>query len=163
MTEAAAPAVAPITAQVEPYSAALINEARALLTAHWEELALDRDKVPLAPWYEVYEARARQNEVLVVTLRSAGACIGYFVGFIVPGLHYRTCLSLTMDVFFISPTHRNRSAGALKLFRTAEAEAKKRGVERIYLGTKLSHDTGRLFRALGYRPSDMYYSKWVGA
>ena len=39
---------------------------------HWEELALEQDKVPLAPQYDVYASRHAAGQVLVVTLRQDG-------------------------------------------------------------------------------------------
>lgn len=151
-----------LTAQVESLTERL-DELKGLFPKHWEELALNRDKVPLDPIYEEYLARDGRGGVILVTLRQDGALIGYFVGFVAPGLHYRTCLTLTMDIFYLSPDHRNGSPrAALMLFREVEREAKRRGVQRMFMGVKLHRDAGRLFERLEYQPVETYYSKWIG-
>jgi len=90
--------LAVITAQVEPWHPT-IDEIKPLLHGHWEELALNKDKVPLDPQWEFYDARDARGELMLVTLREAGRVVGYFIGFVAAGLHYRTCLTLTMDIF----------------------------------------------------------------
>lgn len=149
-----------ITAQVENLTEHL-DELKALFPLHWEELALNREKVPLDPMYEVYLQRDAHGECLLVTLRENGKLLGYFVGFIAPGLHYRTCLTLTMDIFYVHPQQRCRFGG-LKLFRTVEKEARRRGVQRMFVGSKCHADVGRLFEALKYTEVERYYSVWLG-
>lgn len=149
-----------ITAQVEDFVFHL-PEHRPMLESHWAELALDKAHVPLAPRFEIYLAKQAAGELLFVTLRQNGVIIGYFIGFIAPGLHYKTCLTLTMDIFYIKLECRGGS-GALRLFRKVLAEAKRRGVQRVFLGSKLHSDSGRLFKALGFAPVETYYSKWLG-
>ena len=149
-----------ITAQVEDWKS-FIQEAQPLLPLHWEELALNKDKVPLDPQYDVYDARDASGQVLVITLRDTGRLVGYFIGFIAPGLHYKTCLTLTMDIFWTHPDIRGGFAG-VKLFRQVEKEAKRRGVDRIFYGSKMHKDASRLFEFLGFDPVETYYSKWIG-
>lgn len=149
-----------LTAHVESYRE-VIEELKPLYPAHWEELALNKDKVPLAPIYEAYDARDAAGEVMVVTLRSAGALAGYFIGFIAPALHYRTCLTLTLDIFRVLPEYRSGSAGT-KLFRAVEAEARRRGVQRMFVGSKVHADASAIFKRLGYEPVETFYSVWLG-
>lgn len=149
-----------LTAHIEPYSET-IGELKEIYPRHWKELALNQRQVPLDPQYEVYLARDRAGELLLVTLRSAGKLAGYFLGFIAPALHYKTCLTLTMDIFYVLPEFRHGAAG-LKLFRAVEAEARRRGVQRMFVGSKLHKDASRLFERLGYEPVEKFYSLWLG-
>ena len=149
-----------LSSQVEPWKD-FIKEAKPLLPIHYEELALEKDRVPLDPMYEIYDQRDSQEQVLVITVREDGALIGYFIGFIAPGLHYRTCLTLTMDIFYIHPQHRMQGAGTL-LFSTVEQEAKRRGVNRLFVGSKNHKSSEFLFMKLGYTPVETYYSTWLG-
>ena len=149
-----------LTAQVEEWSP-FIQEAQPLLPLHWEELALNKDKVPLDPQYDVYAARDAAGQVMVVTLRDAGRLVGYFIGFVAPGLHYQTCLTLTMDIFWTHPDIRG-GFGGVRLFRAVEKEAKRRGVHRMFYGSKLHKDASRLFDFLKMEPVETYYSKWIG-
>jgi GNAT superfamily N-acetyltransferase len=149
-----------ITAQVEQYADCL-PELMACYDLHWEELALNKDKVPLDPQYDVYAARDDAGQILFVTLRESGRLVGYFIGFIAPGLHYKTCLTLTMDIFWTHPDVRGGFSG-VKLFRLVEKEAKRRGVHRMFYGSKLHKDSSRLFEFLKMEPVEIYYSKWIG-
>lgn len=148
-----------ITFQTEPFPA-FLEEAKPLFPYHWEELALDKDKVPLDPQYEVYLERDGRGEILLIAGRSEGQLVAYFVGFVAPGLHYRTCLTLTMDIFWVMPEHRGRAG--IALFRAVEAEAKRRGVDRMFVGSKLHKDAGWLFEKLGYVEVERYFSKYFG-
>ena len=149
-----------ITAQVEPWSK-FVKDAVELFPAHWEELALNKDKVPLSVQHDVYLAYEAAGQTLVVTLRQKGRLVGYFVGFVSPALHYSTCLTLQMDIFWTHPDIRGRMEG-VKLFRAVEAEAKRRGVQRIFYGSKLHKDASRLFEYLKMEPVEVYYTKWIG-
>lgn len=149
-----------ITAQVEPWSE-FVKDAVELFPAHWEELALNKDKVPLSVQHDVYLAYEAAGQTLVVTLRQKGRLVGYFVGFVSPALHYSTCLTLQMDIFWTHPDIRGRLEG-VKLFRAVEAEAKRRGVQRIFYGSKLHKDASRLFEYLKMEPVEVYYTKWIG-
>lgn len=149
-----------ITAQVENYQDC-IAELKELYPAHWEELALDKDMVPLNPDYDLYDQLAAQGALLLVTLRKSGELVGYFIGFMKPALHYRDCFTLTMDIYRTTDKIRGGTAG-LRLFRAVEKEAKRRGIDRIFYGSKLHKDSGRLFKALGFRPVEMFWSKYIG-
>lgn len=149
-----------ITSQVETLRQTL-EELKPLLPRHWEELALNRDKVPLDPQYDVYQQREDRGEVMLITLRDTGRLIGYFVGFVAPGLHYKTCLTLTEDIFYVWPEARGNGGGFV-LFKAVEKEAKRRGVQRMFVGSKLHKDASWLFEKLGYEEVERYYSTWLG-
>lgn len=150
-----------LTAHVESFTQRL-PELLPLLPLHYKELALDQDKVPLDPQYDVYCARERAGELLFVVLREAGELIGYFIGFIAPGMHYRTCLTCTMDIFYVHPDKRG-GRGGLILFGAVEAELKRRRVQRWFVGSKCHMDASWLFERLGFQRVEVYYSKWLGA
>lgn len=138
-----------------------LHELKPLFPLHWEELALNKDCVPLDPQYEIYLRRDELGEVMFIAGRDGGELIAYFVGFIAPGLHYRTCLTLTMDIFYVHPTHRGKSAG-VRLFKAVEQEARRRGVQRMFVGSKCHADASWLFERLGYSEVERYFSKWLG-
>ena len=149
-----------ITCHIESFEEKLA-ELQLLLPMHYKELALNQDKVPLSPLYDVYIMRERQGGLLFVTLRDAGQLVGYFIGFIAPGLHYSTCLTCTMDIFYVRADKRQGSAG-VRLFRFVEAELKRRGVQRWFMGSKVHADASALFKRIGAAPVETYYSKWIG-
>jgi GNAT superfamily N-acetyltransferase len=158
-----------ITAQVEPFMANL-EQLKPLLVEHWRELALDQDKVPLEPCWEIYAAREAEGGVLYVTVRDRGRLVGYFVGFVGPGLHYRTCLTLQMDVFWLHPEFRDGDSltqveaemVAEILFSEVRRAASARGVQRLFVGSKLHKDASALFERMGFVEVERYYSAWLG-
>jgi hypothetical protein len=151
-----------ITAAVEPFMAR-VDELKKLLDAHYRELALNQDKVPLAPQWPVYDSHERAGRLVFVTLREAGEMIGYLICFVAPGLHYETCLTATMDILFVRPDRRDAFArGGLLLVDTMERELRRRGVHRWFMGTKLHKDIGAIFRRRGFEAVEMTYTKWIG-
>lgn len=149
-----------LTAHVEILTERL-EDLKPFFPLHWEELALNQKQVPLDPQYDVYLRKDAAGEVMLVTLRKGGDIVGYFVGFVGPGLHYKTCLTLTMDIFYILPEHRG-DGGGFVLFKAVEAEAKRRGVQRMFVGSKMHKDASWLFEKLGYDPVETFYSLWMG-
>ena len=149
-----------LTAAVEPLTENL-EALKAFFPMHWEELALNQKQVPLDPNYETYLAKDAVGEMLLVTLRKAGEIVGYFVGFIGPALHYQTCLTLTMDIFYVLPEHRGEGGGFV-LFKEVEREARRRGVQRMFVGSKCHKDASWLFERLGYEEVERFYSCWMG-
>jgi len=149
-----------LTAQPEPF-APFLEEVKPLLPLHYEELALNRDKVPLSPQYDEYLRRDALGMVITIALRNDGKLVGYWIGFKAPGLHYSTCLTLHMDIFFVHPDYRDGSAG-VKLFKAMEKEAKRQGVQRLFVGSKVHKDASRLFEALKYTKVETTYSAWLG-
>lgn len=149
-----------ITAHIESFERQL-PELLPLLPLHYEELALNKDKVPLLPQYQVYIERERAGMVVFVTLREAGELVGYFIGFVAPGLHYQTCLTCTPDIFYVHPDKRGGRAGFI-LFEAVEKELRRRGVQRWFVGSKLHADTSWLFERLGFDRVEVTYSKWIG-
>lgn len=150
-----------LTAAPEPF-APFLEEVKPLLPLHYEELALNKDKVPLAPQYDEYLRRDEAGMVVTVAMRSAGELVGYVVGFVSPGLHYQTCLTLIVDIYWLRPDMRGNGGGMI-LFRALEKEAKRRGVQRMFVGYKLHSPAPKpLFEALGYEACEMFYTAWWG-
>lgn len=149
-----------ITAHVESFEENL-EYLKPLLPIHYKELALNQDKVPLSPQFDKYVATEKQGGLIFVTLRKAGEMVGYFIGFIAPGLHYSTCLTCQMDIFYVLPDHRGSGTG-FQLFKFVEQQLKRRGVQRMFVGSKMHKDASWLFEKLNYTPVETYYSAWLG-
>ncbi|MFW2042663.1 GNAT family N-acetyltransferase [Acinetobacter sp. ULE_I001] len=149
-----------ITAHVERFESNL-DYLKPLLPIHYKELALNQDKVPLSPQFDRYIAAENRGELLFVALRKAGEIVGYFIGFVAPALHYSTCLTCQMDIFYVLPEHRGGGAG-FQLFKYVEQQLKSRGVQRMFVGSKMHKDASWLFEKLGYTQVETYYSSWLG-
>lgn len=137
---------------------------------HWNELALNKDKVPLDPQYQVYLDRENLGQVMFICGREKGRIIAYFVGFVTPALHYQTCLTLQMDIFYLAPEYRDGDSLSeveadmvcMDLFQAVKAEGIRRGVKRAFYGSKLHKDASRLFEELGMVEVERYYSEYWG-
>ncbi|MFZ6743497.1 hypothetical protein ACO0LC_09755 [Undibacterium sp. JH2W] len=149
-----------ITCHVESFTE-MLAELKTLLPLHYEELALDKKHVPLSPQYDIYRQHEESGKLLFVTLREAGEMIGYFIGMVSPGLHYSTCLTCIMDIFYVRKDKRMGTAG-IRLFRFVEKELRRRGVQRWFMGSKIHADASALFKRIGARPVEIFYSKWLG-
>ena len=138
-----------------------LEEFAPLFSLHWAELAANKDKAPLDPRYDVYFELEKRGELIFATARESGKAVGYLIGFISPGLHYKNCLTCIVDIFYISPEKRG-NRGGVKLFKFVEAELKNRGVERWYAGSKFHADASWLFEYLKFEKVEIFYSKWLG-
>jgi GNAT superfamily N-acetyltransferase len=153
-----------LSAQVEPYQDTL-GELLPLYAGHWREVALDQDRpeAALQPRFDVYLARDAAGELVLVTLRDAGAVCGYFLCFVAPGLHYGGCLTAQMDIIYVHPNVRGR-LGGLRLIRAMKRELTRRGVKRWFVGEKIGRSSGlgRIYELTGFRPVETFYSMWIG-
>ena len=150
-----------ITFAIEPFSQ-VYAELLPLLEQHYGEISTHKDHdVPLEPMAEVYRAREQDGSLMMTIGREAGEIVAYFVCFIAPGLHYRTCLTCSPDIFFVREDRRTGLAGA-RMFRFVEKELRRRGVQRWAVGSKVQHDASALFRFLGFEQVETTYEKWLG-
>jgi len=152
--------VALLTASVESFIEN-VAELRSIIDDHYEKLALNKHVIPLAPQWEVYFAREEAGELLFIPLRDAGRMVGYWIAFIAPGLHYKTCLTATMDIWNVIPEYE-RTRAPLVLMTAVEKEYRRRGVNRSFVGEKMHRPCGKLYRKFGYDPVETHYSKLIG-
>lgn len=151
-----------ITAQVEQF-ADCQTELAAIFPLHWGELAKFKDRMPLMPQYGEYVRRNEAGGLLLITVRVDGQVMAYYTVQIAPGFHYETTLTATMDLCYIHPEVRNKGLSA-PLFRAVEKELRRRGVKLWFSGFKEHSplDMPVLLNLFGFKPSDAYWSKWLG-
>lgn len=146
--------------QVESFKAAL-PELEELFPAHYEEMALDKNKVKPQADVERYIGLEEAGMLHLVTARVNEKLVGYFVWFVLGHIHYRDSgLMGYVDMYFVVPEYRNGIGGKLLIF--SEHTLRDKGVRKLYLSTKLHQDHDLLFRNLGFRPTDRLYTKYIG-
>lgn len=128
---------------------------------HWEEIALDKDKILLEPDIETFQMLENAGSLQTVTARNDGKLIGYHVAVVRNHLHYKSSLTGYVDMYFIHPEYRKGRTG-LNMFKFAEKALRERGCQRIYTGTKLHKDMGRLLEYMGHRETERLYVKYIG-
>lgn len=149
-----------ITYAIESFEE-ILDELKVILPVHYEELSLHKDAgFELDPQYEEYIRRERLGAMVFVTMRELGELVGYFIGFIAPGLHYKTCLTCHLDIFYLRKDKRGGWDGT-KLFRFTEKELKRRGVNYWVVSSKVKQDASSLFEFLKFEPVEKIYGKWI--
>lgn len=150
-----------ITFAIEPFSE-VYGELLPLLHKHYAEISTHKDHgVELEPQVEAYKAREADGSLMMVIGRQAGEIVSYFVCFIAPGLHYKSCLTCSPDIFYVEESRRGATIG-VQMFRFVEAELKRRGVKRWAVGSKIRHDASALFKFLGFEQVETIHEKWLG-
>lgn len=147
-----------ITYQLERFDD-FYPEAKALLARHWEEIALNRDTVPLDVDIAGYRTLEACGELHLMTVRADGAMIGYHSSIVKPHLHYNSTLTAFVDVYYLVPEQRDKPRVALRLFREAEKSLKARGAKLIIQTTKLHSDKSKFLRFMGYEPTEVVVKK----
>jgi hypothetical protein len=149
-----------ITYAIEPFSS-VYSELLPLLDAHYGEISTHKDHgVALDPMVNVYRAREADGTLMMVIGREQGEIVAYFVCFVAPGLHYKSCLTCSPDIFFVREDRRTGLTG-VRMFRFVEKELKRRGVKRWAVGSKIQHDASALFKFLDFEAVETTYEKWI--
>jgi hypothetical protein len=146
-----------VTFQEEAFSS-LISELPELWNRHWDEVALDKEAVPLAPDWMGYKELERLGMLHIMTARADGKLIGYYFAFVRPHLHYRHTQHAWSDIFIILPEYRKGLTG-YRLFVETEKMLKSLGVRKSYVVTKVHIPLKMLMKRLGYRFIERVYSK----
>lgn len=149
-----------ISYQIEDFRQAL-PEMEKLFPVHWDEVAIDKDIVPLNMWYEQYNRMHAEDKLHIVTVRDGDKLIGYHWSIVTPHLHYHDCLTAYTDGYFLLPEYRKGRNG-INLFKFAEETLQKKGVRKMYVGSKIKHDKSAIFEMLGWTLVEKYYCKYIG-
>ena len=150
-----------ITFRVERWRDFVID-GQHLFSKHWEDVALDRDKIDLSVDNAKYEQLDDLGLLHIVTARKDGRLVGYFLGFLMIHPHYKEAgLMAVTDIYYLLPEARSGGTGA-KLFIEVEKSLKERGVVKAYLSCKIHQDHTKLFTRLGWKPTDITFSKIIG-
>jgi GNAT superfamily N-acetyltransferase len=148
-----------VTFQEEPFSEVRADIER-LMWAHWEEVAGNKDRVPLDPSWDQFEMLDKAGMLHVLTARHGHEMVGYVVHIVVRSMHYRSLMQAHDDAHYLAPEHR-RGWTAVKMFRAAEEMLRRHGVNAVSYHTKNREDIhrGPVFTRLGYKPVETIYFK----
>lgn len=152
-----------LTFKFEAFSA-LAREIRPLFARHWQEIALNKERIPLDPDWDRYLAYERACILQVVTARDGALLAGYLFSCVGPSLHYASTVHAVVDMFWLDPVYRSGWNG-VKLFRAAEVGWRASSAKIVYAAEKLhfTNERGRavkvLLRRLGFKPVEINWSK----
>lgn len=146
-----------ITFHVEPWSR-FRTEGVQLWKDHWAEVAVDRDEIKLDVDFAQYDAQDAAGALHIVVARDEGRIVGYWSGLIRGHLHYGSTLHAFTDVYFVEKAYRKEGLG-VALFSFVEKSLKARGVKKIVTATKVHLNHSALFKGLGYRETEIVFTK----
>ena len=148
-----------ITYQREEWQDCLA-EMEQLWPLHWEEVAADKDVIPLEPNYEMYDWIDQNGQLHVVTVRCDGKLIGYHTSIVRPHLHYKSSLSAFTDMYFIHPDYRSAKGGrARRLCEFSKQAADSLGIPLIIgvLSNNRTEAKVRLYKRQFGEPSGAFF------
>jgi len=134
-----------------------LDELKEIIKDHYEELSVTK-AYPLDPDWDAYKQILDAGRLKFVTCKKDGKLIGYIIYFVMPHLHYKTCLTAFEDIYFLKKEYRKGRVG-IRLFQYAEKMLKEQGINRIIYNTKVHSDNTSLFEYLGYSFMDKVFTK----
>lgn len=148
----------------EPLTKLLDEGLEDLLFAHWKEVALDQERIPLAPDWSRALTLEHQKILYTAALRDNGRIVGYNSFLVSPHIHYRHTLHAVNDVVYVAPYARGLAG--VRLVKGTEDMLKALGVVKVIYHTKLhltykGKTVGDLLEKLGYAPFETLYCKMM--
>lgn len=147
-----------ITFQVEKLDQ-VKDELPVLLKLHYDEIALNKEHIPLDPDWEKYKTLCDRGNLFVVTARTDDQLlVGYSVFFTTYHLHYKSTLVASNDILYLHPDYRKGTTG-IKLIKFSESELKKLGVDKVIWHIKYLKDFRNILYRMGYFDEDAIVGK----
>jgi len=137
------------------------NELEELFNLHWEEIALNKDKIQLNPNWDAYEAIEESGHLKIFTARSNGILIGYFFVVVSVSLHYKDHLFADNDLIYLHKDYRKGFTG-INLIKFAEKCLREDGVSLLKINTKVHKPFDKLMDYLKFDCVERVYTKYIG-
>ena len=126
---------------------------------HWEEIAHDKDTIPLDPDWNSYDGAAALGKLAIMAARDENAKLqGYLFALVTGHMHYQSTLCAFYDLFWLAPEHRTGWNG-YHLMKAAEDMLRDMRVKKAFGQTKLAHDMSAIFRRLKWKPVETVFAK----
>lgn len=138
-----------------------IDDIQHLIQLHWEEIALNKEKIKLNPDFEAYKELEGRGQLKIFTVRDGEWLVGYFVVILGRNIHYKDHIFAENDIIYIHPDHRKGFAG-YRLIKFAETCLKEDGVSVLKINTKVHKPFDPLLERMKYGFIERVYSKYLG-
>ena len=145
----------------QEFLATVKDEIVPLLNSHWEEIALNKDKIKLNPDWDAYDNLEQVDKLKIFTARDDNKLVGYFVVIVGVNIHYKDHLFASNDIIYLSPEHRKGFTG-IRLIKFAEKCLKQDGISVLTINTKVHQPFDKLMDFLKFRKIERVYSKYLG-
>lgn len=106
-----------ITFEWSPLAEALDEGLEAIVRAHWDEVGVHKDTVPLACDWDKYQELEDKDILKLMLARRGEKLVGYASYLVLPHLHYCTTLHASNDAIYVDPEERGLG---IRLIRAAE-------------------------------------------
>ena len=147
-----------LTFQTEKWSDAL-PELLPLFDLLWNDVAVDKDRFTAVCDQAKYKTCEDAGILCLVTARAGTKLAGYYLMLVIPNPHYFGAgLMGYTDMYYMLPEYR-KGANGLRLFAFMEETLRAKGCVKAYTSHKLHRDRSEMFQALGWKPTDVVYSK----
>ena len=137
------------------------SDAEPLIKLHWDEIALNQDKIKLNPDWEAYQKLEDDNRLKIFTARKSKQLVGYFVVLLGTNIHYKDHVFASNDIIYLHKDYRKGFAG-VRLIKFAEKCLKDDGVSVLLINTKIHRPFDKLLERLKFKPIERVYSKFIG-
>jgi GNAT superfamily N-acetyltransferase len=137
------------------------HECQGLIEAHWEDIALNKDKIKLNPDWNAYFTLEKEGKLKLFTARDGEKLVGYFVVIVGVNLHYKDHVFASNDVIYLHKDYRKGFTGS-KLIKFAEGCLKQDGVSVLTINTKIHQPFDAVLSRLGFKAIERVYSKYLG-
>ena len=142
--------------------AVFLEEAKDVLYMHWEELALNKDKIYLKPDVNKYVSMQQSGLLYNIIVYKDEKIIGYSVIFMSPHIHYQDNIYANVDIIYVHPEYRHSTVGARLLVAT-EQLAKDNGASVILHHAKpYVPMIIKPLEKLNYQLYELMYGKYIG-
>lgn len=142
--------------------AVFLEEAKDILYMHWDELALNKDKIYLKPDVNKYVVMQQSNLLYNIVVYKDETIVGYSIIFISSHMHYQDNKYANVDVVYVHPEYRHSTIGARLLVAT-EQLAKDNGASVILHHAKpYVPMIIKPLEKLNYQLYELMYGKYIG-
>jgi len=154
------------TYQVETLNQFLPDFIPTLMETHYDELTGSKELI-LDPNYDLYYMIEAQEKLHIFTMREDGELIGYHLGIIDTGLHYKQNLFCLTDIYYVRKDYRQGVTG-YRFFKKLEPVLKdlatKKGYDKLFwqMPYKVFQDHSNFFvNGLGFKNSQEIVAKTI--
>lgn len=137
------------------------KDCQELIRLHWEEIAVNKDKIKLNPDWDAYHALEQNQRLKIFTARSEEELVGYFVVITGSNLHYKDHVFAVNDILYLRKEYRKGRTG-IKLIKFAEKYLRDDGVSVLNINTKVHKPFDVLMEHMGFGLVERVYSKYIG-
>ena len=137
------------------------KDCQELIRLHWEEIAVNKDKIKLNPDWDTYRTLENSDKLKIFTARVKEELVGYFVVITGSNLHYKDHVFAVNDILYLKKEYRKGRTG-IKLIKFAEKYLRDDGVSVLNINTKVHKPFDVLMEHMGFGLIERVYSKYIG-